>query len=216
MIPKCSRMIIFFYSIFPTFTTNLSQHFHICYIHFLHALLPNWSIFCTVGQNRSNHCLLKYSFFFLMLSSKMFLQSHWSALITKHSISEAPLQPSSSYSTFDLLLNLLIFTNYKPKVLKGLSLWYLLNFKSYELYLFAHLYLSYNSNILPSYDLSNSPWILKPPYHPPTLYHYKAHTPKYCLKMSNWLAHIINAKRQELKANPCCKHMVIENSSISS
>ena len=51
-------------------------------------------------------------------------------MITKHWKSKSPLQPSSSYSMFDILLNLSILTTIRAKVSK--RLWHLLSFNSHK------------------------------------------------------------------------------------
>ena len=103
--PQILLHVLIFYSIFPSFTTHLSQHTHIYCPHFLHVLYPHWPIFCSISQSWSNQCFVK-----------PFLQSCWNVSITKHSKRKSLLQLSSSYRMFGILLILPFLTTYRAKV----------------------------------------------------------------------------------------------------
>ena len=39
------------FSFYPNFTTNPSQHSHLCNTHFLYVLFPNWPTFCSISHS---------------------------------------------------------------------------------------------------------------------------------------------------------------------
>ena len=70
-------------------------------------MFPKWPTLYSIGHRWSNRCLAKLS-----------LQSSWYMPITKQSKSESPLQLSLYYPISNILLNLLILTNYEPRYRK--------------------------------------------------------------------------------------------------
>ena len=60
-------------SIIPHFTTHPRQHSHLLYIYFVHMLLLNWPIFCSIVHSWSNRC-----------PTKSPLQSYWHFLCDEY------------------------------------------------------------------------------------------------------------------------------------
>lgn len=56
--PECSH----FYFIFRSCTTHPSQHYYLCYTHFMHMLFSSWSIFCSIGHIGLIIVLYNFSF----------------------------------------------------------------------------------------------------------------------------------------------------------
>lgn len=62
--------------------------------------------------------------------SKFFLQSSWHSSVTKYSRSKSPLLLSHFYPMFDFFITFFILSNYRVKIMKRISLWYILDSNS--------------------------------------------------------------------------------------
>eukprot|EP00268_Persea_americana_P018471 TRINITY_DN191_c2_g1_i5.p1 TRINITY_DN191_c2_g1~~TRINITY_DN191_c2_g1_i5.p1 ORF type:complete len:114 (-),score=0.50 TRINITY_DN191_c2_g1_i5:264-605(-) len=95
--PKCSQKCSIFI-LFPSFSTNPSQHSHLYYTHFVHVLLLDWPTFCSIGHSWSNCCTVKL---FLLVSMSQSQTTPKVSLYFNH--------PALMFNIF---VYLLILTNY--------------------------------------------------------------------------------------------------------
>lgn len=105
--PKCSRMCSFLILSFLVFTTRPSHYSHLCYTHFVNVLFSKRPTLLSIGHSWANHCIVKF-----------FLQFYQYTLIIKRSRNKSPLQPSSSYPMFDILLDRPSFLIIEPRYWK--------------------------------------------------------------------------------------------------